>query len=119
MHTSLLIHSFDNKNERNRGMQTRDLPIVGFHCRSLVPKINGLRTSKYGNEFSKNIPLSTTLVGSDAISSRWLAVAVMSSGRRVSYIPPGERKSGLIPLLFIHNLVSNHNVLHKIIRNDK
>ena len=41
------------------------------------------------------MPFSTTYVGSDAMRRRCCSVAVMSSGRRVSYIPPGLRKSGL------------------------
>lgn len=42
-----------------------------------------------------NMPFSTTYVGSEAMRRRCCSVAVMSSGRRVSYIPPGLRKSGL------------------------
>jgi len=57
--------------------------------------MKGLRTSRYGKAFSKNISFITTAVGLAAISRRWSSVAVISSGRSVSYMPPGERKSGM------------------------
>ncbi len=53
-----------------------------------VPKIKGLLTSKYGNEFCKNSDFSTTTVGSSLIASRCLGVAVIKSGLSVSYMPP-------------------------------
>mmetsp|Transcript_28676 Transcript_28676/g.85696 ORF Transcript_28676/g.85696 Transcript_28676/m.85696 type:complete len:209 (+) Transcript_28676:428-1054(+) len=68
---------------------------VAFHCFACVPRMNGRRTSWYGNWFSMNISFTTTYVGSRRMSARCSSDAVSSSGRSVSYIPPGDLKSGM------------------------
>ena len=37
----------------------------------------------------------TTVIGSCRIAAHSIAVQVISSGRSVSYMPPGDRKSGI------------------------
>ena len=65
---------------------------VAFHLRSRVPRMNGRRTSRYGNGFSNHIDFSTTAVGFAAMRARCAGVAVISSGQ-AEYAPP-ESGSG-------------------------
>ena len=68
---------------------------MAFHCCRCVPSMNGRRTSWYGNWFCRNMSFRTTAVGSRAMAARSCGVAVINSGRKVSYMPPGDRKSGM------------------------
>ena len=50
---------------------------------------------KYGSELCSKRSQLTTCVGSRAMMARSSSLAVSSSGRSVSYMPPGDLKSGM------------------------
>lgn len=62
----------------------------GMHCGEY-----SMNTSMYGNWLAKKRDFSTTYCGFPFMARRCDDDAVISSGLRVAYIPPGERKSGI------------------------